>query len=94
MIEEFEIEALRYKVSVRSILRKVSREISLSNRIIFRFKMAHKIKKVREEFDANRNKNRFDLIERLDERVVVRREATHLFVRDEVLLGEKMKGKQ
>lgn len=88
VLEELEIYALRYKVYGQNILGKVHREFSRSNKIVFHFKMAHKIKKIREEFDViAANKKKFNLLEGFDERVVVNREMTHSFVRADDVIG-------
>ncbi|KAK6243749.1 hypothetical protein QUC31_010158 [Theobroma cacao] len=68
VLDEFEIEALRKQVvKQRSIGKQVSHFFSSSNPLAFRFRMAHKVKKVTERFvEIAALKNNFHLIERHD----------------------------
>uniref|UniRef100_A0A2N9F528 Disease resistance N-terminal domain-containing protein n=1 Tax=Fagus sylvatica TaxID=28930 RepID=A0A2N9F528_FAGSY len=91
VLDEFECEALqRQDVETRgSTTRKVCYFFSSSNSLVFRTKMGHQIKEIRdrlEEVAAYRAK--FHLSERLENRHVVRgREMSHSFVHASDVIG-------
>ncbi|XP_007029648.2 PREDICTED: putative disease resistance protein RGA1 [Theobroma cacao] len=91
VLDEFEIEALRKQVvKQRSIRKKVSHFFSSSNPLAFRFKLAHKIKKVTERFvEIAALKKDFHLIERHDGpgHVVRLDRETHSFVQASEVIG-------
>ncbi|XP_022743838.1 putative disease resistance protein RGA3 [Durio zibethinus] len=91
VLDEFEIEALRKQVlKQRGIGKKVSNFFSSSNPIAFRFRMAHKIKKVTERFaKIAALKNNFHLTERHDatSHVVRLDRETHSFVQLADIIG-------
>ncbi|XP_057999227.1 putative disease resistance protein RGA3 [Hevea brasiliensis] len=84
VVDEFECEALRRKVvKSGSTTRKVRRFFSSSNPLAFRFRMGHKLKKIRETVDEIvALKSKFGLTERIFDRHVIHRkkEMTHSFV--------------
>ncbi|XWS57361.1 hypothetical protein CRYUN_Cryun09bG0168000 [Craigia yunnanensis] len=91
VLDEFEIEALRKEVlKQRSIGSKVGNFFSCSNPLAFRFRMAHKIKKVAERFgEIAALKNNFHLTERHNgnsHAVRLDRE-THSFVQAADIIG-------
>ncbi|KAK2966745.1 hypothetical protein RJ640_001069, partial [Escallonia rubra] len=58
ILDEFDVIALQQQVNQRSIKRKVRHFFSRSNPLVFRFRMGHKIKEIREKLDqiaADRN---------------------------------------
>uniref|UniRef100_A0A5B6YHC2 Putative disease resistance protein RGA3 n=1 Tax=Davidia involucrata TaxID=16924 RepID=A0A5B6YHC2_DAVIN len=92
VIDEFECEALRQQVVNRgSIIRKVRHFFSYSNPLVFRFRMGHKIKEVRERLDKIAlDKTKFNLMVRVvDGHSVVHRERemTHSFVHASDIIG-------
>ena len=93
VIDDFECEALRKHVinTSGSIRRKVKRFFSNSNPLVYRLKMAHQIKHIRERFDkAAADRHKFGLqINDSDNRVVKRRELTHSYVRGSDVIGRE-----
>ncbi|XP_017976522.1 PREDICTED: disease resistance protein RGA2 [Theobroma cacao] len=91
VLDEFEVEALwRQALKQRSLGDKVSNFFSSSNPLAFRFRMAHKIKKVTERFgEIAALKNNFHLSESHDgSRYVVRLDReTHSFVQASDIIG-------
>ncbi|XP_017976162.1 PREDICTED: putative disease resistance protein RGA1 [Theobroma cacao] len=91
VLDEFEIEALRKQVvKQKSIGKQVSHFFSSSNPLAFRFRMAHKVKKVTERFvEIAALKNNFHLIERHDGpgHVVRLDRETHSFVQASEVIG-------
>ncbi|KAL5763516.1 hypothetical protein ACOSP7_019780 [Xanthoceras sorbifolium] len=91
VLDEFEIEALRWQVMVNqgSITQKVCTYLSWPKSIAFRFTIGHKIKEIRERLDEiAADKAKFHLTDRVDNRNVRReREMTHSFVFDSEIIG-------
>ncbi|KAK4577722.1 hypothetical protein RGQ29_028014 [Quercus rubra] len=91
VLDEFECEALRRQVVEMqgSTTRKVRRFFSSSNPLIFRTKMAHKVKEIRARLDeVAADRSKFDLSERSDDRHVVRgREMSYSFVQPSDVIG-------
>ncbi|KAL4614009.1 hypothetical protein ACB092_07G024200 [Castanea dentata] len=91
VLDEFATEALMRKVErEKGATSQVSRFFSLSNRIIFRMKMAHKLKDVRDRLDAiSKEKSGFHLIEGVinTEVVDVQRRKTCSLVNESVVYG-------
>ncbi|KAK2400671.1 putative disease resistance protein RGA3 [Trifolium repens] len=93
IIDDFECEALRKHVvnTSGSITRKVHRYCSSSNPLVYRLKMAHKIKDFKERFKkVAADRLNFGLqINENDNRVVQRREMTHSHVNESDVIGRK-----
>jgi len=93
VIDDFECEALRKHVinTSGSIRRMVKRFFTNSNPLVYRLKMAHQIKHIKERFDkAAADRHKFGLqINDSDNRVVKRRELTHSHVSDSDVIGRK-----
>ncbi|KAM4077862.1 hypothetical protein ACJW30_12G172100 [Castanea mollissima] len=91
VLDEFECEALRRQVVEMqgSTIRKVSRFFSSSNPLVFRTKMAHKVKDIRARLDeVAADRAKFHLSPRSDDRHVVRgREMSHSFVQASDVIG-------
>ncbi|KAM3683776.1 hypothetical protein ACJW31_12G174200 [Castanea mollissima] len=91
VLDEFECEALRRQVVEMqgSTTRKVRRFFSSSNPLIFRTKMAHKVKEIRARLDeVAADRAKFHLSPRSDDRHVVRgREMSHSFVQASDVIG-------
>ena len=91
VLDEFECEALRRQVVEMqgSTTRKVRRFFSSSNPLIFRTKMAHKVKEIRARLDeVAADRSKFHLSERSDDRHVVRgREMSYSFVQPSDVIG-------
>ncbi|XWS59064.1 hypothetical protein CRYUN_Cryun08bG0090100 [Craigia yunnanensis] len=92
ILEEFEIIVAQHEdiLKYKSFQRKVRRFFSRSNPAVLGFKMAHKVKGIREKFDdiaADRSK--FHLMERVDSRRIVHKERdmTHSFIRPSDVIG-------
>ncbi|KAK2966751.1 hypothetical protein RJ640_001075 [Escallonia rubra] len=67
ILDEFDVIALQQQVNQRSIKRKVRHFFSRSNPLVFRFRMGHKIKEIREKLDqiaADRNNFHLPHVER------------------------------
>ncbi|PNX96965.1 disease resistance protein rga3-like [Trifolium pratense] len=93
VIDDFECEALRKHVvnTSGSIGRKVRRYCSSSNPLVYRLKMAHKIKDIKERFiEVAADRLNFGLqINESDNRVVQRREMTHSHVNESNVIGRE-----
>ncbi|AES99125.1 putative P-loop containing nucleoside triphosphate hydrolase, leucine-rich repeat domain, L [Medicago truncatula] len=93
VIDDFECEALRKHIinTSGSIRRKVKRFFSNSNPLVYRLKMVHQIKHIKERFDkVAADRLKFGLqINDSDNRVVKRRELTHSYVNDSDVIGRK-----
>ncbi|XP_045806846.1 putative disease resistance protein RGA3 [Trifolium pratense] len=93
VIDDFECEALRKHVvnTSGSIGRKVRRYCSSSNPLVYRLKMAHKIKDIKERFiEVAADRLNFGLqINESDNRVVQRREMTHFHVNESNVIGRE-----
>uniref|UniRef100_A0A2N9GEH4 Rx N-terminal domain-containing protein n=1 Tax=Fagus sylvatica TaxID=28930 RepID=A0A2N9GEH4_FAGSY len=93
VLSDFSTEDLRRRVMYGDkMAKKVRIFFSSSNQLAFRFKMAHKIKAIREKLDAIANdKNNLRLeVSPLQTRVVAReRDQTHSFIRDEEVIGRE-----
>jgi signal recognition particle GTPase len=93
IIDDFECEALRKHVvnTSGSITRKVHRYCSSSNPLVYRLKMAHKIKDIKERFNKVAvDRLNFGLqINESDNRVVQRREMTHSHVNESDVIGRE-----
>ncbi|KAM3683780.1 hypothetical protein ACJW31_12G174600 [Castanea mollissima] len=91
VLDEFECEALRRQVVEMqgSTIRKVSRFFSSSNPLVFRTKMAHKVKDIRARLDeVAADRFKFHLSPRSDDRNVVRgREMSYSFVQASDVIG-------
>ncbi|KAM4077871.1 hypothetical protein ACJW30_12G172900 [Castanea mollissima] len=91
VLDEFECEALRKQVVEMqgSTTRKVRRFFSSSNPLIFRTKMAHKVKEIRARLDeVAADRAKFHLSPRSDDRHVVRgTEMTYSFVQPSDVIG-------
>ncbi|GAU45768.1 hypothetical protein TSUD_24320 [Trifolium subterraneum] len=91
VIDDFECEALRKHVvnTSGSIGRKVRRYYSSSNPLVYRLKMAHQIKHIKERFNkVAADRHNFGLtINENDNRVVQRREMTHSQVKVSEVIG-------
>ncbi|KAL5067999.1 hypothetical protein RYX36_018886 [Vicia faba] len=91
VIDDFECEALRKRVvnSSGTVTRKVRRFFSSSNPLVYRLKMAHNIKHIKERFDkVASDRVKFGLqINDSDNRLVKRRELTHSHVIDSDVIG-------
>ncbi|KAK4577720.1 hypothetical protein RGQ29_028012 [Quercus rubra] len=91
VLDEFECEALRRQVVEMqgSTTRKVRRFFSSSNPLIFRTKMAHKVKEIRARLDeVAADRSKFHLSERSDDRHVMRgREMSYSFVQPSDVIG-------
>ncbi|KAM3683777.1 hypothetical protein ACJW31_12G174300 [Castanea mollissima] len=91
VLDEFECEALRRQVVEMqgSTTRKVRRFFSSSNPLIFRTKMAHKVKEIRARLDeVAADRAKFHLSPRSDDRHVVRgREMSYSFVQASDVIG-------
>ncbi|XVE90413.1 hypothetical protein DITRI_Ditri20bG0075900 [Diplodiscus trichospermus] len=91
VLDEFEIEALRRQLlKGKDIGSKVSYFFSASNPVAFRFRMAHKIKKVRKRFgEIAALKNNFHLTEKHDgtSHVGYLERETHSFVQATDIIG-------
>ncbi|KAL4597179.1 hypothetical protein ACB092_12G216300 [Castanea dentata] len=91
VLDEFECEALRRQVVEMqgSTIRKVSRFFSSSNPLVFRTKMAHKVKDIRARLDeVAADRAKFHLSPRSDDRNVVRgREMSYSFVQASDVIG-------
>ncbi|XP_057999811.1 putative disease resistance protein RGA3 isoform X2 [Hevea brasiliensis] len=93
VVDEFECEALRRQV-VKSgnTTRKVQRFFSRSNPLIFRFRMGHKLKQIRERVDeVAALKSKFGLTERIFDRHIIHgeREMTHSFIDASDVIGRE-----
>ncbi|WVZ07589.1 hypothetical protein V8G54_020935 [Vigna mungo] len=93
VLDEFECQTLRNKVVkvYDSTKDKVSHFLSTSNPIVFRFKMARKIKDINNRLNkvaADRHKFSLQIID-VDTRVVHRRDMTHSRVSDSDVIGRK-----
>ncbi|KAL4607726.1 hypothetical protein ACB092_09G195800 [Castanea dentata] len=89
VLDEFECEDLRRQVVKKygSTSRKVRRFFSSSNSLVFRNKMGHRVKGIRERLDLiAKDRDQFHLEMRLDDNRIVHRE-THSFVRDRDVIG-------
>ncbi|KAL4614440.1 hypothetical protein ACB092_07G055200 [Castanea dentata] len=93
LLSEFSTYVLRQNVMGGSkMTKKVRVFFSSSNQLAFGFKMARKIKTIRERFNGiARDRNNFQLVERpLGTTVVTRkRDQTHSFVREEDVIGRE-----
>nr|AGT75402.1 CC-NBS-LRR disease resistance protein [Cicer arietinum] len=93
VVDDFECEALRKHVvnSSGSIRRKVRRIFSSSNPLVYRLRMAHQIKNVRDRLDkVAADRLKFGLqINDNDNRVVETRELTHSNVIDSDVIGRE-----
>ncbi|KAM3742054.1 hypothetical protein ACB098_07G043400 [Castanea mollissima] len=93
LLSEFSTHVLRQNVMGSSKMTKKVRDFfSSSNQLVFGFKMARKIKAMRERLnDIAKDRNNFQLVERpLGITVVTRkRDQTHSFVREEDVIGRK-----
>ncbi|KAM3683783.1 hypothetical protein ACJW31_12G174900 [Castanea mollissima] len=91
VLDEFECEALRNQVVEMqgSTTRKVRRFFSSSNPLVFRTKMAHKVKEIRARLDeVAADRAKFYLSPRSDDRHVVRgREMSYSFVQPSDVIG-------
>ncbi|KAL0006123.1 hypothetical protein SO802_013684 [Lithocarpus litseifolius] len=91
VLDEFECEALRRQVveTQGSTTRKVRRFLSSSNPLIFRTKLAHKVKEIRARLDeVAADRAKFHLSPRSDDRHVVRgREMSYSFVQASDVIG-------
>ena len=91
VLDEFECEALRRQVVEMqgSTTRKVRRFFSSSNSLVFRTKMAHKVKEIRARLDeVAADRAKFHLSPRSDDRHVVRgREMSYSFVQPSDVIG-------
>ncbi|XVF56226.1 hypothetical protein PTKIN_Ptkin06aG0101700 [Pterospermum kingtungense] len=92
VLEEFEIAAAQHQETLKykSFRRKVRLFFSRSNPTVLGFKMAHKVKGIREKLDdiaADRSK--FHLMEKVDSRRIVHKERdmTHSFIRPSDVIG-------
>ena len=93
VIDDFECEALRKHIinTSGSIRRKVKRFFSNSNPLVYRLKVAHQIKHIKERFDkVAADRLKFGLqINDSDNRVVKRRELTHSYVIGSDVIGRE-----
>ncbi|GAU33413.1 hypothetical protein TSUD_21060 [Trifolium subterraneum] len=93
IIDDFECEALRKHVANTSgsIGRKVRRYCSSSNPLVYRLKMAHQIKHIKERFNkVAADRRNFKLqIKESDNCVVQRREMTHSHVNESDVIGRE-----
>ncbi|XP_030941520.1 putative disease resistance protein RGA1 [Quercus lobata] len=93
LLSEFSTHVLRQNVmGGGKMTKKVRVFFSSSNQLAFGFKMARKIKAMRERFnDIAKDRNNFQLVERpLGTAVVTRkRDQTHSFVREEDVIGRE-----
>ena len=91
LLSDFSTEDLRRRVmGGEKIANKVRTFFSSSNQIAFHFKMAHKIKAIRERLDATANdRNKFQLIEHPLQTKVRERNQTHSFIREEEVVGRE-----
>ncbi|CAN6561745.1 unnamed protein product [Malus baccata var. baccata] len=89
LLDEFYTEARwRQMVIGNKILKQVRLFFSSSNQLVFRLKMGHKIKEIRETLNVIETDRRFHLDERLQEaRVLTRERESHSFVRKEEIIG-------
>ncbi|GAU50923.1 hypothetical protein TSUD_411200 [Trifolium subterraneum] len=98
IIDDFECEALRKHVANTSgsIGRKVRRYCSSSNPLVYRLKMAHQIKHIKERFNkVAADRRNFKLqINESDNRVVQRREMTHSHVNESDVIGRELDNKK
>ena len=93
VLSDFFTEDLRRRVMCGGkMAKKVRTFFSSSNQLVFRFKMAHKIKAIKEKLDAIANdKNKLHLVERPLETWVVSRERdqTYSFIHEEEVIGRE-----
>ena len=93
VLSDFFTEDLRRRVMCGGkMAKKVRIFFSSSNQPVFRLKMAHKIKAIREKLDAIANdKNKLQLVESpLETRVVTReRDQTYSFIHEEEVIGRE-----
>ena len=93
MLSEFSTHVLRQNVMGGSkMTKKVRVFFSSSNQLAFGFKMARKIKAMRERLnDIAKDRNNFQLVERPSGTAVVtrKRDQTHSFVREEDVMGRE-----
>ena len=93
LIDDFQCEALRKQIinTSGSIGKKVRRFVSNSNPLVYRLKMAHQIKHIKERFDkAAADRLKFGLqINDSENRVVKRRELTHSYVIGSDVIGRE-----
>uniref|UniRef100_A0A2N9HJ32 Uncharacterized protein n=1 Tax=Fagus sylvatica TaxID=28930 RepID=A0A2N9HJ32_FAGSY len=93
LLSDFSTEDLRRRVmGGGKMAKKVRTFFSISNQLVFRLKMAPKIKAMRERLDAIANdRNNFQLVEHpLQIRVMMReRDQTHSFIREEEVIGRE-----
>ncbi|CAN6696976.1 unnamed protein product [Malus baccata var. baccata] len=89
LLDEFYTEARwRQMVIGNKISKQVRLFFSSSNQLVFRLKMGHKIKEIRETLNVIETDRRFHLDERLQEaRVLSRERESHSFVRKEEIIG-------
>ncbi|XP_068344287.1 putative disease resistance protein RGA3 [Pyrus communis] len=89
LLDEFYTEARwRQMVIGNKISKQVRLFFSSSNQIVFRLKIGHKIKEIRETLNVIETDRGFHLDERLQEaRVLTRERETHSFVRKEEIIG-------
>ena len=93
VLSDFSTEDLRRRVMCGGKrAKKVRTFFSSSNQLVFRFKMAHKIKAIKEKLDVVANdKNKLHLVERPLETWVVTRERdqTYSFIHEEEVIGRE-----
>ncbi|XP_048426213.1 putative disease resistance protein RGA4 isoform X2 [Pyrus x bretschneideri] len=89
LLDEFYTEARwRQMVIGNKISKQVRLFFSRSNQLVFRLKIGHKIKEIRETLNVIETDRGFHLDERLQEaRVLTRERQTHSFVRKEEIIG-------
>ncbi|XP_048426215.1 putative disease resistance protein RGA4 isoform X2 [Pyrus x bretschneideri] len=89
LLDEFYTEGQwRQMVIGNKISKQVRLFFSSSNQLVFRLKIGHKIKEIRETLNAIETDRRFHLDERLQEaRVLTRETESHSFVRKEEIIG-------
>ncbi|EOY10167.1 Leucine-rich repeat containing protein, putative isoform 1 [Theobroma cacao] len=98
VLDEFEVESLRGQVlEQKCIGNKVCNFFSSSNPLVFRLKMAHKIKKITERFSEIADlRDRFHLVEKHDDtmHVVLSDRETHSFVQASDVIGRDIDKKK
>ncbi|XP_030926575.1 putative disease resistance protein RGA4 [Quercus lobata] len=99
VLDEFQYRVLQKEVMkrCRSTSKKVRYFFSGSNPLVFRFEMAHKIKRIREKVDdISALKNKFNLDARLEDRKTTmhRRDMTHSFIPSQNVIGRDDDKKQ
>lgn len=91
VLDEFEAEIQRQRFTDRSTLKRKVRYRSLCiQRLIFRFRMAHRVMNLRERMDSiDKQKGRLHLSVKTDDKTIVQKKETHSFVLPTNIVGRR-----